>query len=304
MSESSVAPSAAFEAALDAANVDSNSAPTLDSAPPTSGPVDTTPAAPSGGHPAWNEILSAVPQSLHDAVRPTLEKWDQGVSQKLEQVHSQYNPYKQFVENNVPPDQIQAGLQLFQVLNTDPQRLYNELANFLGINTGGQGQAPQNQQQPGTQDLGEFADPQIDLEKDPRFQALAQSQQQVVQMLQQQQVQETERAANVWLDSTLMTAQQTFKAKYNQDLDTNYVLGVAMSKINAGENPDKALGTAVAMYEQAYNRIRATPTANSSAPPVLTPSGATPANNFDPAKLSEGNRKKLMGEMLTQAFKE
>lgn len=312
MSEPTVSPTAAFSTALNNANAGggentppANAAP-VDSGQQTQAPATQPSGQPSGGHPAWNEILSVVPPSLHDQVRPTLEKWDQGVQAKLEQVHSQYSPYKGFVENKVPVESIQAGLQLFQILNSDPRRLYDELANFLGITPSGQGQ-PQQQQNNGVQDLGEFGDPQqtqYNLEKDPRFQQLAAQQQQMQQMLAMQAQEQQAKQANDWLENRLGQVHNDFKTKHNFDPDMGYILGVATGKINSGTDPDVALTEAVNQYEKAIQQIRSIPVANNSAPPVLAPNGSVPSQQFNPAQMSDDARKKLMGEMLSQAFKE
>jgi hypothetical protein len=288
-----------MSAALNAAISAGDSSPAPDTQEPSPQVVESPTAQPVG-NPSWNEVLSAIPQSLHDTIRPVLQKWDQGVQDRFAAVHSQYDPYKPFVEKKVDPEAIDAALQLYGVLEKDPQRLYDELAAYLGVSAPPSGQGQQQQPE---QDLGEFQDAQFDITRDPRFQALAQQQEQMQQFLMQQAKEQEERSAQVWLDTQLSKVHQSFKAK-GIEPSMGYVMGVASGKINTGTDPEKAITEAVAQYEAEINKIRSLPVANNGAPPVLAPSGATPSTPFNPAALSEQDAKKLMGEMLSQAFKE
>lgn len=270
----------------------------------TAGP--STGSSSGGGHPAWEEILGAIPTSLHDTVRPTLEKWDKGVNDRFEQVHSRYSGYDQFVSQQVPPEMLAQGLQLIQTLNTNPQQLYEALAQTLGVNNTG---APGGQGQQQTQDLGEFGNdpnaPTFDLERDPRFQQLLQQQQHVERLIQQQQAQDAQRTADVWLDSQLNRINTDFKQRNGFDPDFGYIMGVATGKINAGVDPERALGEAVSQYEGQIQRIRSMPSANAGAPPVIPPGGAAPAGQrFDSAKLSGQDRRRLATDLIQQAMRE
>lgn len=85
------------------------------------------------GHPAWQEILSVLPESLHSVVTPKLQEWDQGVQQKLTDVRSQYDPYKELVDNNVSMDQVQQALMLALTLEQDPERVVEQAIEHFGI---------------------------------------------------------------------------------------------------------------------------------------------------------------------------
>jgi hypothetical protein len=256
----------------------------------------------SGGHPAWQEILSSVPETLHPTIRPTLEKWDKGVEERLAQVHSQYEPVKWLLDNQVPKDAVEAGLQLYQALENDPKGFYEYLSNFLGINAqGGQGQPQVQQQDPNTVDLGEFGEQQQAV--DPRFDQLAQQQQQMMQYMEAQRQAQASQEADIWLSSKQAQVTENYQ-KRGIDPDWDYILGVAAGKTAAGVHPDKAFDEGVAAYEAAITKMMTRPTANSSAPPVFAPSGGTPSTNFDASKLSDSDRRKMMVEMLTQANKD
>ena len=79
-------------------------------------------AAAVGGHPAWQEILNAVPPEFHEALKPTLEKWDSGVQKRFQSLHSQYDPLKEYAEYD--PNLIRAGLNLIEKIEEDPRAVY------------------------------------------------------------------------------------------------------------------------------------------------------------------------------------
>lgn len=89
-----------------------------------------------GGHPAWQEILSAVPEELHEALTPKLKEWDAGVTRRFQEIHSQYEPLKAFepiIEDGFDPDSLSQAVGLYQALNTDPEQVYRALGEAYGF---------------------------------------------------------------------------------------------------------------------------------------------------------------------------
>lgn len=89
------------------------------------------------GNPAWDAYLEDVPDTLRDLVKPAFKKWDQDVAAKFEQ-HAQdrkrYDPYNEFVENQVDPNAIRASMQFLHQLTNDPVAFYKELHQTLQEN--------------------------------------------------------------------------------------------------------------------------------------------------------------------------
>ena len=100
-----------------------------------------------GGHPAWQEILDVLPDSLHSVVRPTLEKWDKGVEERFNTFHQQYDPYKEFVENEVDPLLIQQAMGVLQKLNEDPSGIIGEIIEAFDVQDYIKAEAARQQQQ-------------------------------------------------------------------------------------------------------------------------------------------------------------
>lgn len=125
----------------------------------------------SGGHPAWQSILDAVPEELHPILRPQLEEWDKGVQTKLQGLHDQYAPYKPLVDNKVDMDFVDQAIYLAQQMQENPQdvvqraiesfelpyELRNALENKVGNNVGMEAQDEWDG---------------VDITKHPQYQAL------------------------------------------------------------------------------------------------------------------------------------
>lgn len=297
--------SAAASQLGDALNGSTDTSPTSPTSTPVADnqpqPISTpepqqTPVPQSGGHPAWNEILSRVPQSLHDSIRPTLEQWDKGVQEKLQQVHAQYDPYRQFTQ--MPPEQLSAAVQLFQVLNTNPELVYRQLAETFG-----------QQQQAGAQ--GQNADEELydpygqQQQEDPRIAQLAQQQEMIMRQMQAAQEAQVQQQANSWLDNKVNEISGVFKQR-GIEPDMEYILGVATAQMQRTPNadPDQVMAAAVQKYESFLSRAASARTGIAGAPQVIPPSGAVPSSNFDPTKLSGEDRRKVGAELIAQAFRE
>ena len=65
-------------------------------------PLPPSPEDQVRGNPAWGEILDKTPSQLHPMMIPVFQKWDKN----FQDVQSRYAPYKDYVDNNVSPDDI------------------------------------------------------------------------------------------------------------------------------------------------------------------------------------------------------
>lgn len=330
MTEGPISTVADAAAALQNANNAPESGPPVP--PPTATNIPTPPPAngPSapanqgqGGHPAWQEILSQVPEMLHPQIRPALENWDRGVQERFQQVHSQYAPYKQFLDANIQPEALQQSYQLWQMLNSDPRALYEQLGNFLGANSSGQGQqqVPNQQQQvPGEVDLGAFGNEEFDLTKHPQYQALmqqqqalAQQQQMLMQGIQMQHQEQLNRQAEAQVASQQQAVMQDLNTKFGMNLtmdpqDRNsrpvwdYILKTAAVIAERTGNYDNAIPQAAQQYVEFVQSVRQMPTANSTAPMVLPPSNGVPSTQGpDTAKMDDQARR-AYGVQLLQSM--
>jgi len=235
------------------------------------------------GNPAWQEFLDVLPSQLHPVVTPVLQKWDKGVQSRFEQVQSQYAPYKQFLDNGVNPNDIEVALGIAQQINGDPRQFYNALTEYLTENGLLDDQGQQNGYSPEF-DLGDESQ-YGQQQEDPRLQQFEQQQAAMANWIMQQEQQRTEQQADQELETELGQLQE----KYGE-FDMGYVLGLAVSGV--------PLEDAVQKFQQLVQNIQQQPTPGSMVPRVMSPGGGLPAENVNPSKMSRGDTRSLVEQML------
>jgi hypothetical protein len=110
---------------------------------PEAQPNDQAGQQNSDGHPAWNEILSEIPEELHGLIKPKLEAWDKGVQEKITGLHQEYEPFKELKAQGADVQAIENSLRFAQLFETDPEavirnaiqhyQLEEALADMLGV---------------------------------------------------------------------------------------------------------------------------------------------------------------------------
>lgn len=250
------------------------------------------------GHPAWQQYLDKIPEGFHNVVKPAFEEWDKSVQARLSEVQSKYNPYKQFVDSRVDPAHLREAYDLYQLLQSDPRRVYDA----MGANFGFADQGQLDESEDDEFDLSE--NQETDITKNPQFQQLAQQQQAIIQAMQHAEAQRVERQGEQWLDEQMATAGNKFKAAGIEPTRETwaYVLNTAMGLSQSMDN-DAAFEQAVNSYVGLMHNARRMPTANSTAPTVLPTSGGTPSNT-SPDQMSDQDRRKYGADMLRAAFKD
>lgn len=234
----------------------------------------------TGGHPAWKEILDALPTSLHSVVTPSLEKWDQGVQERFQQVQSKYEPYKGILESELPPDSIERAITLQNMLEQDPQGFYERMKNYFD-------QGQQNSDEEDAYTPGED-----DEEVDPRFAQLEQSQQMVAQQVQAMMEKEANEKAEAELTSKLEGLRQE-----HGDFDEEFVINYAIA--NGGNL--SAIDKGMSKYLELVGKIKGAPAPGSNLPKVVSPGGATQSSAIDPATLDKNATQNLVVSLLQKA---
>lgn len=240
-------------------------------------------------NPAWNEVLSVVPQQLHSQITPHFQKWDQNFQNKVNEVHSQYADWKPFIEGGVSPEDVQYGLGLVNAISNNPQEVLQALQEWMNAENGNQqNQQPEQQGQNNQQASQEG----FDLSQHPQFQQMDQLVQNMAQIFLQQQEAEQQSQADQELESDL----NSLKEKYGE-FDVNYVCGVAI----ANEKFDaQGLEEAVQQYKQLEQGILSGK--RQPGPPVLGGGGANPVQPTPQSQLNSGDRKSLVAQMLSNAL--
>ena len=238
-----------------------------------------------GGNPAWQELYAVLPDSLHSLVAPVLEKWETGTNEQFtkhaEQVKS-WEPYQQFIDNNVDPEQMSQAMSVAQLIDSDPKAFMAQMQAFFGDET----PAPEQQQQSNSGDS--FEEEQYDFGNDPRFKQI-QSQQDTIAGYLANQVEAAEATRN---DTLLSNDIDRLTEKYG-DFDQNYVFGLALNGVD--------LEVGVKQYFDLVESIRSRPAPDANLPNILSPGGGMPSEQMNPADMDDSQRKALVMSILAQA---
>ena len=163
-------------------------------------PQGPNPEEQQNGHPAWQEVLDALPDDLQPLIRPKLEDWDKRQQDKVQGLHQQYDPYKKLVENQIPVDLVEQALYLHNMLETNPKDLVAKAIEHYGLEYIPKDQA----QQVSSEDLDDLDDfDGVDITKHPAFQKLAEQLESVNSTLTAQQQREQQEAEEAELDNYL-----------------------------------------------------------------------------------------------------
>lgn len=241
-------------------------------------------------NPAWQPLLDKLPSEFVPLVTPQLKEWDTKFQEQLQQVHSQYEPYKPFLEQQVPAEQLEQAYNLFNLINTNPELVFQQMQEFYGF--GGQGQEDPNNpgQQAGEQEF-DFNSPDVDIMQHPKVRELFENQQALAQHFVSQQEQERIAQAEQQIEAELTEV----KAKY-PNVDELLIFEVAtggrMTLSQAAEQINAQMEAMLAQSRQ-------------PAPRVFSAVGGLPAaQQPDPRKLNSTGTQDLVAQILAQSQSE
>lgn len=244
-------------------------------------------------------LQSIEEEELRQQLEPHVKRWDAGVTRKFQELHSQLKPYQELGEY----DQIAEAAQLYEILNSRPEDLYNALAQSLGYNVqqgqpGTQGQAPQQQRMPQQQQPmgqnGGLSQQQF-AQLPPEVQTQLQQHDQILTTLAEhyvnQQKTEQARQEDEQLDNYLNGLKDEFG-----DYDEQYVL----AKMAAGVDGAKA----VKQYQKELEKRIAQRNSQNAPTGILGGGGQVPQDQVNVNEIGSNDVKKLVAGLMSQAQQE
>lgn len=230
----------------------------------------------------YAEYLEKFPETVRGMAEPIFKEWDANVTQKFQQLHSQYGwaqPWQEIAQNYDPEVTAQA-LQLLDAMNADPQKFYEAVGNAYGFNAqpnAQQGQpGQQNGQQTGEENNEGFFDPRVD----QLMQTVDTLAQILTQSHQQTQEEKEEQEFFQYLDG--------LKTQHGE-FDMNYVL----AQIAAGTDPEQAVQDGVRIHQALSGQ-----TANNSAPVVMGSGGGVPSTSVSPNQFDRKQTQEFVASVL------
>lgn len=236
----------------------------------------------SGGNPAWNDILSDVPEEFHHILRPKLESWDKTVQDKLAEARSEFDAWKPFVENNIDPKIVENALQFAYEFENNPEPVIKKAIEHFNLNL----DMPPNASDDDDADYDED-DEDSD---DPRYAELMRRQRELEEQYAQDAQAQAEAEAEAQLDEYLESLR-----KEHGDFDEPFVLAHMMNGVS-GEDAVKAFRSLGETYFKPSE-------ASTPKPPVVmgntgTPGSGLPADGTKMGDLSRTQVDELVANIL------
>lgn len=232
-----------------------------------------------GVNPSWQEYLNEIPQEYHDKVIPAFQKWDTGVQERFNKVHQQYSsfePWKPIVDAGVDPKTADFAIRLLGAIEENPQMVYETIGNYYKLNdpTSGQGQEePPNNEDP-------YA---------PQFAEIRSQNEIMAKYLVQQREQQMAAEADAQLDKELNEMRNKYKSQ--GEFDEKFVLAYMQN----GMDTEEAVKAFYSHRDNLLNQY-------GQKPLIMGSGGGVPQfNNTDVRKLTDGQTRNLVVQMLAQA---
>lgn len=230
-----------------------------------------------GPNPAWNDVLSVLPEQFHPVVTPHFSKWDSAAQQKIEAANNslkEFEAYKPFVEHGISSDELEQGIRLMYEINTNPQNVYKALADAYNFDQANAASEVEDGEE----------DEATAVAEDPRYNQLQQGLELVSKIV----LNDAKAKQDAQMDAELNNELSSLTEKYGE-YDMDYVL----TKMLNGLSGEDAV--------QAYQKLV---TPKPFAPTILGNSAGgsgLPSNAIDPTKLSGKETRNLVAEMLAAA---
>lgn len=241
----------------------------------------------SGGiNPAWNDILSVIPEPLHAQVTPHLSKWDKS----FQDVQQKFAPYKQFAEQGVTPDLISNSLTLAQAIQADPQAVYNQMREQFGLSHEEAVEAIEDAEEgQGDEEYGDEEDGEdygAAIENHPLVQQLQAEQQRLIEMQETRQREEMLDNIRREVEAEWSEIEQMAGGKLPDHIRAD----IQQRALNlAGDDGMPRLMDGFKQHIQFASQIRNS-SANNSAPSVASGNGLLPTAKVHDMATSEGRR--------------
>lgn len=235
-----------------------------------------------GNQPAEESYGEGFLKNVDPADRPYVEKylkqWDSGVTQKFQDIHRQYEPYK-----GLDLNEVESAINIMNLLENDPEFMYNQLVEYFQQT----GKPLPGQEQQQFQQVDDN-----DLDDDPhgaRLDQMERYMQAIAENLMGDREARQAQAEDEALEQTLSSLREQ-----HGDFDEDYIMA---KMLRNGGDAEKAY----ADYEKALqgaidNRRTARPPV-----PVMGNGGGVPSGGVDVTKLGRGQTQDLVAQMLAHA---
>lgn len=236
-------------------------------------------------NPAWEPMLNKIPEQFRGMVTSDLRQWDQNYQQGIQQVHSQYEGYKPFLEQEITPEALNNAMLVQQALENNPEQFIRTVAEYYNLQLGEQGQPD-----PEETGEGEGEGLPFDITQDPQFQRY----QQATELMAQQMMTQAQQQEDAQWDQQVASDFEAAKEKhgeFNEDLVIQRMLATGEDVNSAVEFVNGAIQAEVAKHRSP----------GATAPIMMGSGGGLPSQQTPVGNLSPQDRRALVMQRLAAA---
>lgn len=255
----------------------------------------------SQGHPAWQEILSVLPEEFHPLITPKLQEWDEKVQGKL-QDQSAFEPYKPLIENKIPMEYIEQAVWLAKTFEENPEDVVAKAIESFNLEKfKPQEQAPATSSTPNPEEELDLTDLE-GLENHPAFKQLQEQAEELKRWKQEQESSKEEANASEILEQYLKELHEE-KGEFNDF----FVTALMANGIDAEEAIETYQTTVKSEAEKLAEALN-TETQQSNPPVVMGNSGTAgsgiPEEPVSLGKMGKGEVSDLAAKFIEEANKQ
>lgn len=258
-------------------------------------PQDTSPPVGTESSPdseLVTDYLKGIPEQDRAIVQKYVKQWDAGVTkqfQKRAEELKAYDPYKQFVENKIPADQLQRAWQIAIAMDADPHAFYEEYGQALQQYANPNGEQPVSNEDveiDGGDELPDFSSLPEDVQR--YIENMSGKYQQLEGRWTEFEQRQAEAEAEAAFDNII----DMLHTKYGE-FDMDYVL----AQLAKGVHPDQA----VQNYQKFVEGIVGSHKSKPAAPRIPGGQGGVPNDQVDLTKLTGRDRRNAVIQYLESA---
>lgn len=247
-----------------------------------------------------NPVFEPIRQSLglqYETIKPELLKIEKNFNDHVTRVNGQYEPWKQFADQGVTPDQVTQAFAMLQKLNESPEEIYQALGNFL----------QQEGRLPTTEEIAEAVDEndgdEYESDEARQIAELRQKLEDMQALSSAEREQAAQQAAQEKADREVEAEYSAFKDAHPDlsDEDWREIQLRHLSYAQMGPEHFKSLEDVGKEYFSLVERIRSAPRPNDTAPRLPGAGGVAPApQTRNPAEFSRQESQDALVALLTQ----
>lgn len=249
-----------------------------------------------GGNPAWDSVREKLDPVSFKLIEDDLRNFDTSARTRVETANKAIEPYQQFIDNDISVETLEAALNVFGQINSEPEKVHEVLTSFLQEN----GRLPQTAAEVAQvqEDIDEAGTAPQQYQPDPRLDR-------AMSFIEQQEQVQFESAINSQIEQEVSQVRLEHPEYSEKDLKAVSRLAALGTQeyINKGSNRLYTMIDAAQEYESMRQDLLSTPRPGNKAPQLVSPTAGVPSGQVEGKSLGQRTNSEtidLVAELLTR----